>query len=145
MIRSYAPKDKEKLVNLLRLNTPTYFDSSEETDYIDYLNNHSDNYFLIEEDNVILGAGGFNFSEDKKSARISWDLVHPDAQGRGLGSMLTKFRIDKIKEHPEVELISVRTSQLVYKFYKKLGFELKEIVKDYWAKGFDLYRMELKE
>jgi ribosomal protein S18 acetylase RimI-like enzyme len=32
---------------------------------------------------------------------------------------------------------------LVYPFYEKHGFELIEIVQDYWSRGFDLYRMEL--
>ena len=38
--------------------------------------------------------------------------------------------------------ITVRTSQLAFGFYEKRGFELKGIEKDYWAEGFDLYRME---
>jgi ribosomal-protein-alanine N-acetyltransferase len=118
MIRPYNPKDKEQLINLLRLNTPAYFAPSEEKDYIDYLQHHADNYFLIEKEGVVLGAGGFNLLEENKLARISWDLVHPDAQGKGLGRMLTKYRIDKIREHPEVRVIAVRTSQLVFKSMK---------------------------
>lgn len=144
MIRPYHPKDKEKLLTLLRLNTPAYFDYSEEDDYNYYLDKHSSNYFVVEEGEVILGAGGLNFMEDGKSVRISWDLFHPDAQGKGLGSMLTKFRIEKIKENPQVETIIVRTSQLVFRFYEKFGFKTKEVVKDFWAKGFDLVRMEIE-
>ena len=41
-----------------------------------------------------------------------------------------------------VRRITVRTSQLAFGFYEKRGFELKGIEKDYWAEGFDLYRME---
>ena len=41
-----------------------------------------------------------------------------------------------------VKTITVRTSQLVYKYYEKFGFQTKEIIKDFWAKGYDLYRME---
>jgi ribosomal protein S18 acetylase RimI-like enzyme len=43
-----------------------------------------------------------------------------------------------------ITTIMVRTSQLAYKFYEKNGFILKEIEKDYWAKGFDLYSMTYK-
>jgi [ribosomal protein S18]-alanine N-acetyltransferase len=56
--------------------------------------------------------------------------------------LLTKYRIEKIKEYDSVKLISVRTSQLTFKFYKKFGFNIKEIIKNYWADGFDLYSME---
>lgn len=143
MIRPYTDKDKEELIELLRLNTPAYFDPSEEEDFLKYLDHRLDSYFVVEEGNNIVGCGGFNFSDDRKSVRISWDIIHPDVQGKGLGSKLTKYRIDKIKEDPGVETIIVRTTQLVFPFYEKLGFELKETVKDYWAKGFDLYRMEI--
>lgn len=144
MIRPYTLSDKGKLMELLRLNTPAYFDPSEEKDFLDYLDHHVDHYFVVEDESTIVGCGGFNFAEDRKSVRISWDIIHPAVQGKGWGSKLTKYRIDKIREHPEVEVIIVRTTQLVCRFYEKLGFELKEVVKDYWAKGFDLYRMELK-
>lgn len=129
-------------MNLLRLNTPTYFSPSEEKDLIYYLDHHAQNYYVIEYGSDILGCGGFNFSEDLTVGKISWDILHPEHQGKGLGSMLTKYRIEQMKSHGRVKIISVRTSQLVYKFYEKFGFELKEIVKDYWAEGFDLYRME---
>ena len=111
---------------------------------MEYLDHHAGNYFVVEEDGLILGAGGYNFTEGGKTVRISWDLFHPNAQGKGLGSQLTRYRIDKIKAHPDVETIMVRTSQLVYKFYERFGFETKEVVKDFWAKGFDLVRMEIR-
>jgi ribosomal protein S18 acetylase RimI-like enzyme len=40
-------------------------------------------------------------------------------------------------------MIIVRTSQLAYKFYQKVGFELEKTEKDFWAKGFDLYQMKM--
>ena len=48
-------------------------------------------------------------------------------------------------DEQEIDAIIVRTSQLVFKFYEKHGFEVIEIVKDYWAKDFDLYYMIYKE
>ncbi|MEO6166163.1 MAG: GNAT family N-acetyltransferase [Chitinophagales bacterium] len=141
-IRNYTPADHEKIIALLRLNTPEFFSPTEEDDLVDYLEHHADCYYVIEIDNIILGCGGINLVNDGVTARISWDIIHPNSQGKGLGSALTKFRIQKIKEMEGIKVIAVRTSQMAHQYYAKFGFELKEIIKDYWADGFDLYSME---
>lgn len=143
MIRPYTNSDKEKLVELLRLNTPEFFAVAEEKDFIEYLEHHSQNYFVVEDSGTIIGSGGFNWFDGGKTARISWDIMHPDFQGKGIGKELTLYRINQIKENPAVSLIVVRTTQLVYKFYEKIGFKLEKTEKDFWAKGFDLYQMTL--
>lgn len=141
-IRMHQEADRPRLLTLLRLNTPTYFFPTEEADFIDYLDHFADNYYVLEVDGEILGCGGFNLSEDAETGKISWDIFHPEHQGKGLGSALTQFRIQKIKEIEGVKTISVRTSQMAYKFYEKFGLELREVVKDYWEIGFDLYRLD---
>lgn len=143
-IRPYSPTDDEGIITLLRLNTPKYFASEEEQDLRDYFDNHIDLYFVVEDSGTIIGSGGINISKDSKNAALSWGIIHPDYQGKGVGRLLTQFRIDKAKEIDSVERISVRTSQFVFKFYEKLGFELKEVIKDYWAAGIDMYDMEMK-
>mgnify|MGYP001201438745 CR=1 FL=1 len=142
-IRPYSPIDQPALQELLRLNTPQYFAESEKADLIDYLANHIDNYYIVEVDGSIMGCGGFNRTPDGKRGVLSWDIIHPEAQGKGIGSALAKFRIAEMQKLGVSE-IGVRTSQHVYQFYEKMGFRLKEIVKDYWAEGFDLYDMEYK-
>lgn len=144
MIRLYSKNDQSALLELLRLNTPKYFAPEEEQDLLDYLSTDSENYFVITEQDNILGAGGFNWFEEKRLARISWDFVHPKHQGKGLGKALTNFRIEKIKEESPHCKIIVRTSQHAFAFYEKLGFVLREVRKGYWAEGFDLYLMEIE-
>lgn len=143
VIRKYTSADKEIIVRLLKLNTPTFFAATEEQDLVNYLEYDSQNYYVVESAGETVGSGGFNFSEDQTVGIIAWDIFHPHHQGKGLGRLLTQFRIEKIREHDSVRFIRVRTSQLAFKFYQKFGFELKEIIKDYWAEGFDLYRMEM--
>lgn len=141
-IRTFHSSDTPRLLELLRLNTPEYFSASEEDDLVFYLNNEIEQYFVLLVNNEIMGCGGFNFSEDLKIGKISWDIFHPKSQGKGLGTALTNYRIELLKEIKSIEKISVRTSQLVYPFYAKFGLELKEVIKDYWADGFDLYHLE---
>jgi ribosomal protein S18 acetylase RimI-like enzyme len=145
MIREYQDSDKNAVLNLLRLNTPKYFAPEEEKDLDDYLDNERELYFVIIFDNKLVGCGGINFADNNTRGKISWDILHPDYQGKSLGTQLLKHRIEILKSMENIQKISVRTSQIAYKFYEKNGFELFEIIKDYWAKGFDLYNMEFKK
>jgi len=145
MLRPYRLTDQQPLVDLLRLNTPLYFAPSEELAYIDYLNLHAEAYFVVETDNGIIGAGGINYGFDNgRTARLSWDIVHPHHHGKGIGAMLTRYRIDEITKNANVDSIVVRTTQLVFGFYQKMGFRLCSIEKDFWAEGFDLYVMRME-
>ncbi|MDZ4709186.1 MAG: GNAT family N-acetyltransferase, partial [Saprospiraceae bacterium] len=140
--RKYNPSDKTEVISVFRHNTPQYFAPEEEKELIAYLDQFSQHYFILEWEGKIIGCGGINLSEDLTTARISWDFIHPDHQAKGLGSALLQFRIEKIKEFKTMRTITVRTSQMAYLFYEKAGFVLVETIKDYWAPGFDLYRME---
>jgi [ribosomal protein S18]-alanine N-acetyltransferase len=141
-IRKYTDNDHLSILELLRLNTPAYFAPDEEEDLLYYLDGHSDNFYVIEVANEVVCCGGFNIKDDPAFCWISWDIVHPDFQGKGYGTELMKFRIEKIKEIPGVTILSVRTSQLTDQFYARFGMKVREIVKDYWAPGFDMVRMD---
>lgn len=140
-IRQYNIDDKSKLIEILKLNVPHFFAESEIEDLGNYLDSEVEQYFVAELNEEIIGAGGINFENDYKTGKISWDFINPQFQGIGLGTQLLRYRIELLKSMDSIEIISVRTSQLAYKFYEKNGFVLKEIHKDYWAKGFDMYKM----
>ena len=142
LVRKYNDSDRTKVLELFKKNTPEYFTPTEEKDLIYYLDNHAENFYVLKVDNKIVCCGGYNISEDPEVVRISWDIVDPQHQGKGFGGELTLFRIEKMSEIPGVKTLSVRTSQLAYKFYERFGFVLKEKVKDFWAPGFDMYRMD---
>lgn len=40
--------------------------------------------------------------------------------------------------------IVVRTTQFGFRFYEKVGFQLENVEKDFWAQGFDLYQMSVE-
>jgi ribosomal protein S18 acetylase RimI-like enzyme len=142
-IRPYQKSDFAAVINLLRLNTPNFFSKEEEDDLINFLENEREQYYVVSINKEIVGCGGYNFSEDKSTGIICWDIVHPNFQGKSIGRNLLNYRITQIKNVKSIRKITVRTSQLVYPFYEKQGFELVEIVEDYWSKGFDLYQMDL--
>ncbi|WP_347159648.1 GNAT family N-acetyltransferase [Pontibacter chitinilyticus] len=142
-IRPFRKDDTGQLLELLRLNTPLYFAPSEEADLAEYLDKYAESYFVVEEGGKVIGAGGINYFLASGEARISWDILHPAYQGKGIGKQLLHYRIVLIKTNPAIRLVIVRTSQLVYKFYEKAGFRLEKVQKDFWAKGYDLYQLHL--
>ncbi|WMN07327.1 GNAT family N-acetyltransferase [Marivirga arenosa] len=139
-IRPYHSADFQKVLVLFDLNTPQYFAESEKADLEEYLQQKREDYFVVEENGEIIGAGGINYDPDR--AVISWDFIHPDWQGKGIGRTLMDFRLAHIRSQKQYEKVIVRTSQLAYGYYEKMDFNLLEVKKDYWAKGFDLYFME---
>lgn len=143
-IRKYKTSDKLTLIELLRLNTPQFFAPEEEQDLIDYLEHEIEEYFVIENNGDIIGAGGVNLKETINTGYISWDFIHPDYQGKGVGSLLLNHRIKLLHANSDIKKIKVRTTQHVFKYYEKFGFTLMSVTKDYWAKGFDLYDMEIQ-
>lgn len=144
-IREYKLEDKPQVMKLFLLNTPQYFSKKEEADLHHYLDNERELFYVMEYNGRIIGCGGINFVENGAIGKLSWDIFHPDYQGKSLGTELLQYRISKLKSTKSVLKITVRTSQLAYGFYEKQGFELLDIVKDYWADGFDLYHLEYKE
>ncbi len=143
-IRTYRKADQSKLIEILQLNVPEYFDKSEIQDFEFYLAHEIEMYFVIERDGEIAGSGGINFERDQKVGKLSWDFVHPNHHGTGLGSKLLRHRMELLRSMDVVEEISVRTSQFAYKFYEKNGFDLKHVHPDFWAKGIDMYFMNFK-
>ena len=144
LIREYKKSDKKTLLNILKLNTPKYFSPTEKNDFINYLEFERELYYVLILNEKIVGCGGVNFAENKTIGKISWDILHPEHQGKSLGTQLLNYRIERLKAFENVKKITVRTSQMAYKFYEKQGFGLDKVKKDYWAKGFDLYKMTYK-
>ncbi len=144
MIRPFKISDRAKLIEIFKLNTPDYFDSKEQKHFEEYLDNYRETYLVVEDDNKVIGGGGYHFNTQKTIGRISWDLFHPDFKGKGLGKQLVNHRFEKIKSVSTVHSVVVWTSQSAFKFYGKFGFGTKEIRKDFWGQGLDLYIMEMK-
>ena len=143
MIRPYHPSDKPALIELIRLNTPKYFDPSEEAWFSNFLDKEVEDYFVLEKDEKIVGCGGVNYEEGGQAAVLSWGMIHPTHHTQGLGSILTKHRINHVKTKPEAKKIVVRTSQHTYSFYLKMGFTLIKTKANHWGPGLDLYYMEM--
>ncbi len=140
-IRAYQDQDRIELTKIMQQLIPQYFHYNEMADFVHYLNSEIDQYFVVEDHNHIIGSGGINLFPNERLAKISWDMIHPIAQGKGVGSSLMKHRLDLLLSNPQIDTIQVRTSQLAFEFYQKHGFKTKQVIPNYWSKGYDLYDM----
>lgn len=143
-IRTYRSGDREPLVQLIKSNTPRFFRQCEIEDFKNYIDHEIEEYYVIEEGSRVIGGGGINLFSERSLARLSWDMVDPDHQGRGVGTLLTSYRLKRLEKKSDIQRVDVRTSQLVYNFYYKMGFRTILIRNDYWAQGIDLYHMRLE-
>ena len=92
-IREYQPTDKNAVIDLIRQNTPAYFAPKEEADFSNYLDSERELYFVLLLNKKVVGCGGINFTKDKASGKISWDIIHPQYQGKSLGAQLLKYSV----------------------------------------------------
>ncbi len=142
IIRPYQATDKARLLEIFRRNTPKYFDQTEEQDFEKHLAQKGDTYLTIEVDNKIVGGTGYEMNEDK-SGSIVWIFFDPDYSGKGLGRQAVEYCCMIMNKEDSIEKFVVRTSQFAFGFFEKIGYTLTRIEKNYWAKGFDLYEMEM--
>jgi len=143
VIRAYRAEDKADLIDLLKTNIPDFFAAAEVEDFEYYLDNELEQYFVYEVEGRLIGAGGINYIEEGVTGKISWDFIHSDHHGKGFGSQLLAYRLQLLFSNESIEKVIVRTSQFVFPFYAKFGFEPLRTEHDYWAKGYHLYHMEL--
>ena len=106
-IRPYQPSDKASLLAILDANTPQYFAPEERADLVNYLEYEVEDYFVAETVEGIVGAGGLNYFPEEKIVRISWDYVHPDAHGQGVGKALVQHRLRHVASRQEIETVVV--------------------------------------
>ena len=143
VIRSAQKQDFKILSKIFSLNVPKYFDKKELNDFKKYFNSKNlESYFIIESQGKVVGGGGYAY-ENMKTARICWLFIDPNYHGFGFGKKLVNYCIKILKNNRRLNVIEVETSNLTYKFYKKLNFKIEYIKKDYWPNNDDLYFMKI--
>lgn len=142
-IRSYTTADLESVVAVFRSNIPKYFGPSEEQGLRDFLADvRSEDYFVVELDGEIVGAGGIAPNDDD-TVSLCWGMIRKDHLGTGLGKRLTEFRIERSREKFGAAAMVISTSQHTQGFYEKFGFRLTEHTPDGFGPGIDICKMRL--
>ncbi len=143
IIRSYNNRDRSSLIAILKRNIPKYFHEDEVKDFEKYIDEWSDIYYTVLFNEQIAGGVSWVPEKKQKSAVIAWIFFDPAFHGKGLGTESVNYCLSAMRKEKDIEKFRVRTSQLIYPFFEKFGFKTIYTEEDYWAKGFDLYDMEM--
>jgi ribosomal protein S18 acetylase RimI-like enzyme len=158
LIREYKASDKEACLEIFKSNCPRFFDQSELSMFINWLNHQADSnisysspaysnsekdaYYVIElQDGKIAGCGGFYILKGTKEARLAWGMIHADFHHKGYGAALYKQRRDVIKKYWPAHAITLGTSQHTYPFYEKMGMKVTASIKAGYGPDLDRYDM----
>ena len=160
ILRKYTSKDKEKCIEIFQSNCPKFFDKSELSLFINWLdhqvgndskdqsptytNSEKDYYFVVElpETNIV-GCGGFYIVKDKNEARLAWGMIHSNFHKQGYGTALYNYRREIITKEWPNHSIGLGTSQHTYSFYEKMGMTITAILKAGYGPDLDKYEMTL--
>jgi N-acetylglutamate synthase-like GNAT family acetyltransferase len=143
VVRKFEQADTSQVLELLNLNIPESFAETELKDFEYYLKFELEHYFVICIDETLVACGGINSKGTTDQAWLSWDIVHPSFQGKGIGRLLVSHRLNYLRDQFEIKTVWVRTSQLANQFYEKAGFKQSNRIENFWAPGFDLVEMQL--
>ncbi|TDQ08213.1 GNAT family N-acetyltransferase [Pedobacter metabolipauper] len=144
-ILKYEPAFREKCIEIFESNQPKFFDAAEKKLFTDFLDEDAaQDYFVVETDGDIVGCGGIFLDQQSNEAGLSWGMIHADHHKKGIGTMLTGYRIDLMKEKYPNAAYKVDTSQFTAAFYVKSGFKTIEVIPNGFAKGLDKYMMKLE-
>src|SRR5262249_274090 len=97
--RPYIPAD---LPHSLPLTEPTDRKSLQA-----FLQTPPTNFFVLEHNRQILGAGGYTLSNNNTQASLVWGIIRKDLRKQGLGRFLLMYRLREIAKTNTVQTVRV--------------------------------------
>ncbi|KEF35024.1 hypothetical protein RDMS_04295 [Deinococcus sp. RL] len=136
-IRPYAPEDRAACLALFDANVPDFFAPHERAEFETWLQDPGE-YFVLEDGGQVVACGGVWLGpEDRgRPAGLSWGMVARNAQRRGYGSQLLRFRLERLRALGARE-VHLDTSQHSAPFFARFGFREVRRVPGGYGPGLD--------
>lgn len=150
MIRSYQPKDRNAVIDLVRatgnFNTSEIAIATELIDICTEKPEQPDYFAFVYEDEAAKRVAGFLIVGPTPATIGTYDMYwiasHPDFYGRGIAQQLDLFAEEFVRGHNGYLLIAETSSQPSYDrtraFYAKQGYLVLSRIADYYKPGDDL-------
>lgn len=153
-ILAYNDNFKQGCLAAFQSNIPVYFTPEEINDFTNFLEQRampkaneiqSTFYYVLLNNNEVIGCGGFGERERDGTVTLAWGLVHADFHKKGFGKFLLHHRLTEARNVYPSKTIYLDTTQFSCSFFEKFGFKTTKITNDFYMKGMHRYDMELNE
>ncbi len=140
----YTTAYKDACLAVFDSNCPTYFLREERQPFLDWLQTEDalgGRYFVLLIEDEVRACGGYFPRPAEKQTGLSWGMVHQADHKKGLGTLLTTFRLKAIVQAFPDWPCCINTSQYTKAFYERHGFVTKSVIVNGFGEGFDDYCM----
>ena len=103
---------------------------TERKPFEDFLATNPASFFVLEQNQQILGAGGYTLSDNGTQANLVWGTIRKDLRRQGLGRFLLMYRLREIGKTGTVQTVRVETSPQTAPFFEKQGFKIASVHSD---------------
>jgi hypothetical protein len=121
--------------------TPALLGSTARPLFEAWLDKAGGRYFVMQNEESIVGCDGYSFSPDKSIATLRWGMIHRCSKGMGLGRFLLMYRIREIGRAGTAGMVLVHAPLPSAVFYEKQGFRVNGTDKEGCAAEFDCVEM----
>jgi [ribosomal protein S18]-alanine N-acetyltransferase len=144
--RPYSDADRNRLVEILRMNVPKYFSESDVLDFERYLHDRpwARHYVYLNLDCRVVGCASC-YAKAPGVVGLCWMFFEPLQVGpSALRRVLEEYfaRVARELCPGENAALTLNTTPRTAKFMRRLGFSVIETIKDGYGPGYDKVSME---
>ncbi len=143
-IREYQARDRDTCIQILQSNIPEYFHEKDLAEFAKFLENLPGPFFVGVDSNAdLIACGGIAFGRTSSTeAILCYGMVTRTKLQQGIGSQLLRKRLEFfLPRAPQVEHITVNTTQKTEGFFRKFGFSVVERELEGFGPGLDRVSM----
>jgi GNAT superfamily N-acetyltransferase len=140
---TYDPTHKAACLAIFDANTPAFFAPHERAEFVEFLDNDADPYFVVADAGAVVACGGYFVIPTTPAAVLTWGMVDWARHRQGIGWFLLLARLQRLCHEPRIKVVKLQTSQHSAGFFERAGFAVQTITEDGYAPGMHQYNMGL--
>jgi N-acetylglutamate synthase-like GNAT family acetyltransferase len=145
--RPYKTGDFSACMVIFDSNVPKFFAPEEREEFRQFLgtvNTKDKPYVVLVDNGHVIACGGITTEIETRKASLTWGMVDEALHGKGLGTSLTQARLALAHANPDIDELTLATSQHTRGFYERFGFTVSNITVNGFGPGLDRWDMTLK-